>query len=81
MTDTKKTPRAELSGWAAMLLTALSALVAITVQWGVVTTKLDNLEKRLDEMIFESRSVREKYQDIERRLARLEGHYQAKGLP
>jgi hypothetical protein len=35
------------AAWASVMFTALSALVAITVQWGVVSTKLDNLEKRL----------------------------------
>ncbi len=55
MTDGKR--KAEWSGWAGVLLTSVIALVAITVQWGVVTTKLDGLEKRLDEMIFETRSL------------------------
>ncbi|WP_428937772.1 hypothetical protein [Fontivita pretiosa] len=65
--------RIEWSGWAAVFVTALFGLIAVTIQWGVVTTKLDNLEKRLDEMIFESRSLRAEYQAVERRLALLEG--------
>ena len=69
----------EWAGWGSVLVTSLVALVAITVHWGVVTTKLDNLEKRLDEMIFESRSIREQYQSMERRLATLEGRQQAAG--
>ncbi len=48
-------------------------VLAISVQWGVVNTKLDNLEKRLDEMIFESRTLRNEYSKIERRVAFLEG--------
>lgn len=63
--------------WIGVILTALVALVAITVQWGVVTTKLDDLEKRLDEMIFETRSLRSEYQDVQRRLGVLEGQHQA----
>jgi len=78
MTD-RKTRRSEWAGWAGVLLTALSALVAITIQWGVVTAKLDNLEKRLDEMIFETRSLRSEYHAVERRLAHLEGQHQGKG--
>jgi len=78
MTD-GKIRRIEWAGWAGVLLTALAALVAITIQWGVVTTKLDNLEKRLDEMILEARALRSEYQAIERRLAYLEGQYQRKG--
>ena len=76
MTDGRK--RKEWSGWAAVFVTAIFGLIAVTVQWGVVTTKLDNLEKRLDEMIFESRSLRAEYQAVERRLSVLEGRQQAK---
>ena len=81
MTDGGSKRRFEFSGWAGVLITSIAALVAITVQWGVVTTKLDNLEKRLDEMIFETRSMRNEYQDIQRRLATLEGMHQAPGNP
>jgi len=79
LSDARK--RIEWAGWAGVLLTALSALVAITIQWGVVTAKLDSLEKRLDEMIFESRGLRVEYQAVERRLATLEGQHQARGSP
>jgi regulator of replication initiation timing len=65
----------EWSGWAGVLLTALSALLAITVQWGVVNTKLDTMQKRLDEMLFEARTLRSEYQSIERRLSNLEGQH------
>ena len=33
--------------WVAIGLTAAIAVVALTVQWGVVTTKLDHVEKRV----------------------------------
>ncbi|MBX3356435.1 MAG: hypothetical protein KF724_12135 [Phycisphaeraceae bacterium] len=59
--------------WAAVLLTAALAVLAMTVQWGVVTTKLDHVEKRLDELIVEARSLRAEYQSIERRISWLEG--------
>lgn len=59
--------------WAAVLLTAALAVLAMTVQWGVVTTKLDHVEKRLDELIVEARSLRAEYQAIERRISWLEG--------
>lgn len=75
MTDSNTRKRIEWAGWAGVLLTAVSALVAITVQWGVVNTKLDNVEKRLDEMIFEARALRNEYQSIERRLSNLEGQH------
>ena len=45
------------------------------------TAKLDNVEKRLDEMIFEARSVRSEYQAIERPLSLLEGQHQASKSP
>lgn len=59
--------------WSGVAITAFIAILAFTVQWGVVTTKLDHVEQRLDELIFESRSLRSEYQVIERRLSFLEG--------
>jgi hypothetical protein len=59
--------------WAALILTALIAMLALTVQWGVVTTKLDHVEKRLDELIMEARALRSEYQSMERRISFLEG--------
>lgn len=61
------------SRWAGVILTAVIAVSAFTVQWGVVTTKLDHVEKRLDELIVEARALRAEYQSIERRVAFLEG--------
>ncbi len=61
------------SRWAAIILTALLAAGALTVQWGVVTAKLDQVEKRLDELIVEARALRSEYQAVERRVSYLEG--------
>jgi hypothetical protein len=65
--------RPEWSRWAGVALTALLAVLAFSVQWGVVTAKLDHVEKRLDELIVEARAVRAEYQAIERRVSYLEG--------
>ena len=59
--------------WAGVLLTIILAAGAMTVQWGVVTTKLQQLEKRMDEFIGEARSIRSEYQAMERRVSYLEG--------
>jgi hypothetical protein len=59
--------------WAGVLLTIVLAGGAMTVQWGVVTTKLQQVEKRLDEFIGEARSIRADYQAMERRVSYLEG--------
>jgi hypothetical protein len=70
------------NGWhrhAGVILTAAIAVLALTVQWGVVTTKLDHVEKRLDELIVEARALRSEYQSIERRVSYLEG--KANGRP
>ena len=59
--------------WAGVLVTVILAAGAMTIQWGVVTTKLQQLEKRMDEFIGEARSIRGEYQAMERRVAYLEG--------
>jgi len=59
--------------WAGVLVTIILATGAMTVQWGVVTTKLQQLEKRMDEFIGEARSIRSEYQSMERRVSYLEG--------
>lgn len=59
--------------WAGVLVTVILAAGAMTVQWGVVTTKLQQVEKRLDEFISEARTLRAEYQAIEHRLSYLEG--------
>jgi len=68
--------------WSGVMITVVIAILAFTVQWGVVTTKLDHVERRLDELIFESRSLRNEYQNVERRLSFLEGRgYYHSGPP
>lgn len=62
-----------LARWAGIAVTLLLAAGAMTVQWGVVTAKLQQVEKRLDELIVEARSLRGEYQSIERRVSYLEG--------
>ncbi len=59
--------------WASVAVTLIVAAGAMTVQWGVVTTKLQQVEKRLDEFLGEARSLRAEYQSMERRLSYLEG--------
>jgi len=59
--------------WAGVFVTIILAAGAMTIQWGVVTTKLQQLEKRMDEFIGEARSIRAEYQAMERRVSYLEG--------
>ena len=59
--------------WAGVLVTIILATGAMTIQWGVVTTKLQQLEKRMDEFIGEARNIRSEYQEMERRVSYLEG--------
>lgn len=59
--------------WAGVLVTIILAAGAMTVQWGVVTTKLQQLEKRMDEFIGEARTIRTQHQEMERRVSYLEG--------
>ncbi|MBI1374495.1 MAG: hypothetical protein GC159_17395 [Phycisphaera sp.] len=56
-----------------IILTLLLALLAVSVQWGMVNARLDQMDKRLDELIFETRGLRDEYRDIDRRLSFLEG--------
>lgn len=59
--------------WAGVLVTIILAAGAMTIQWGVVTTKLQQLEKRMDEFLGEARTIRTEYQAMERRVSYLEG--------
>lgn len=59
--------------WAGVFVTIILATGAMTIQWGVVTTKLQQLEKRMDEFIGEARNIRSEYQAMERRVSYLEG--------
>ncbi|MBX3435815.1 MAG: hypothetical protein KF847_21055 [Pirellulales bacterium] len=65
--------------WAGIVVTILLAAGAMTVQWGVVTAKLQQVEKRLDELIVEARALRTEYQAIERRVSYLEGRLNGRG--
>jgi hypothetical protein len=67
--------------WAGVIITVVFATLAVTVQWGVVTTKLDHVEQRLDELIVEARSLRTEYQSIERRVSYLEGRLNGRDEP
>jgi hypothetical protein len=75
---TSTTMKTESPRWVGIALTAALAVVAYAVQWGVVTARLAQVEKRLDELIVEARGLRAEYQTVERRVAYLEGRY---GLP
>ncbi len=74
-------PHRNGSRWAGVVVTLVLAGLAITVQWGVVTTKLDHVEKRLDELIIEARALRSEYQAIERRVSYLEGRVNGREHP
>ena len=67
--------------WAGVALTAGLAIAALSVQWGVVTTKLDQVEKRLDEFIAEASQLRSEYRVMERRVAFLEGRESVSSHP
>ncbi|MBN4052536.1 hypothetical protein JYT82_00315 [bacterium AH-315-K20] len=59
--------------WAGVGVTAAIAVLALTVQWGVVTTKLDQIESRITDLTGEIRSLRSDLYSIERRVSYLEG--------
>lgn len=65
--------------WAGAAVTIGMAITAIVVQWGVVTTKLDHVGKRLDELVVEARSLRLEYQTVERRVSYIEGRLNGAG--
>lgn len=54
------------------IITVLIAVIAFSIQWGVVTTKLDSVEKRLDEFLAEARDVRTENVALNVRVAVLE---------
>ena len=61
--------------WAGIGLTALIGVLALTVQWGVVTTELDQVGRQLDDLTVEIRSLRGDLVSIERRVSYLEGRF------
>lgn len=81
MTATAPSPNRNGSRWAGVIVTIVLAGLAFTLQWGVVTTKLDHVEKRLDELIVEARALRGEYQAIERRVSYLEGRVNGREHP
>ena len=81
MTEPTSRPKNGTARWAGVVLTIVLAAVAVTVQWGVVTTKLDHVEQRLDELIVEARALRSEYQSIERRVSFLEGRLKGRNEP
>jgi len=82
MTETTRQPRTNgVPRWASVVIPVVFAVLAVTVQWGVVTTKLDHVEQRLDELIVEARALRSEYQSIERRVAFLEGRLNGRNTP
>lgn len=72
MLETKKTtiPNGQT------VATILFAALTLTVQWGVVTTRLSAVEARMSELVTENRMFRESYSEIDRRLSTLEGMLQ-----
>ena len=67
----------DMQKWVGIGMTIVFAMLAISIQWGVVSAKLTHLEQRLDDLIFEARAVREHYSDLERRVSFLEGAAEA----
>ena len=61
------------SRWAGVMLTAMIAVSAYAVQWGVVTTKLDQIDRQLGNLAVELRSMRTDLTAAERRLSFVEG--------
>lgn len=59
--------------WVGAMSTLIIAVLAFSAQWGVVTAKLDQLEKRLNDFIVEARALRAEHYGIERRVSYLEG--------
>ena len=59
--------------WGPMLVTSIIAVCTLTVQWGVVTTRLAGVELRLAELVAESKVVQENFLVLERRVSFLEG--------
>ncbi|QKK08471.1 MAG: hypothetical protein HND58_09980 [Planctomycetota bacterium] len=78
---TGSVPHRNGTRWAGVIVTIAIAALAFTVQWGVVTTKLDHVEKRLDELIVEARALRTEYQAVERRVSFLEGRLEGRDTP
>ena len=66
-------PGGDRARWAGFGLAAAVAVLSLAVQWGVVVAQLGQVQKRLDELIVEARSMRVEYAALERRVSFLEG--------
>ena len=66
--------------WAGTAVTVIIALIAYAVQWGVVTTKLSQIECRLGDIVTEVRTMRDQLAATERRVSFLEGRLDLKGV-
>ncbi len=75
MTSTNRNTNGTKARWAGVGITAAIAVLALTVQWGVVTTRLETVSTRLGELTTEIRSMRSDLVSIERRVAYLEGRF------
>lgn len=75
MTPSTNNSNGSKARWAGVGLTALIAVLALTVQWGVVTTRLETIGTRLGELTTEIRSLRSDLVSIERRVSYLEGRF------
>ena len=68
-------PRAEFSKARSEWLSpkTVIAIVALAVQFGVLVNRISSVERRLDELLTETRIARQEKADLDRRLAILEG--------
>jgi len=73
MTATSTNTNGTKARWAGVGITAAIAVLALTVQWGVVTTRLETVGDRLGELTTEIRSLRSDLVSIERRVSYIEG--------
>lgn len=56
-----------------VIVTIIIAVIAFSVQWGVTTATLGQVEKRLDEFILEARTLRVEHADLKERVSFMEG--------
>lgn len=77
---TSTTGNGSKARWVGIGLTAGIAVLALTVQWGVVTTRLETVGTRLSELTTEIRSLRTDLVSIERRVSYIEGRLNGRPL-
>jgi len=61
--------------WLGPTVTIIFAAIAFAAQWGAVNASLDGINKRLDELIADTKAYRISYQLLESRLSFIEGKY------